>query len=175
MLLTPHGHYFFVLSQTHLSDQVLKISALPASTIGKMCDQVNQAKRLTYRGTVRKDKSCLTSEKGQFPRGSCLNYSMRKQVIFLKLDNTWLISIYLTSAQKDVFSLFLPLSLFSEFVSRRPANKPATLVHSLPRRSILRENIHQPLYIAADGSGNRNGDGGEGSARRGRAGQGGGC
>ena len=123
MLLTPHGHYFFFLSQTHLSDQVLKISALPASTIGKMCDQVNQAKRLTYRGTVRKDKSCLTSEKGQFPRGSCLNYSMRKQVIFLKLDNTWLISIYLTSAQKDVFSLSLPLSLSSEFFFQKTSEQ----------------------------------------------------
>ena len=106
--------------QTRLGDLVLRISALPAHTIGKVFDQRSPAKLFTYWGTVWEMKLCILGlKKVEISRGRGLNYSICKLV-----KNIWSYTLPVWSTRAlPLYKKTLYLFLMNIFQGRRLANQ----------------------------------------------------
>ena len=110
--VNPHRHCY----QTHLTHLVWKISALPARTVGKLCD--NPEKCLTCRGTVWEAKWCVWGENG---------HNLSKEVDFGSVRLT-LVSTFVLSRLDYCNSLLFGCSQYLLHKLQKVRNHAARLV-----------------------------------------------
>ena len=126
-VLTPQTPLF--QPPMHLSDLLLKILALPVCTLGKVRDQLNPAKLVTYEALSGKWNNAFQVKMVKFHKKGSTACD-KSCLLFFELGSTWLINICPTNEQIDTFfSSFCSFFLFWELLSSKVSEQQHFKLH----------------------------------------------